>query len=334
MSAAAHDLPQVPVVDVGGLRSNRRSDLEALAFAIGAAARKTGFFSIVNHGVSPDLIADVFAQARTFFALTRDEKERLSIERSPVFRGYAHTGYEQFDANHPADAKESFDVGPDLAPDDPEVLAGKPFHGPNLWPELPRFRAVMLAYYAALKELLIDLHRAVAIDLGADEHYFTSRLDRALAIQRLLFYPPHPGIFDGKLYGAAPHTDYGNITLLAQDDAGGLELQMRDGRWIDVDPVPGAFVCNVGDCLMRWSNDVYVSNRHRVVNRSGRPRYSVAFFGDPNPDAVIACLPSCTSPATPAHYAPVEYATYLHQRLAAAYPERSAARSVHPTSQT
>jgi isopenicillin N synthase-like dioxygenase len=171
-----------------------------------------------------------------------------------------------------------------------------------------------------LLALVIDLHRPVAIDLGVDERFFAPAFERAITIQRLLYYPPHPGAFDGTLHGAAPHTDYGNLTLLAQDDAGGLELQMRDGTWIDVAPTPGAFVCNIGDCLMRWSNDVYVSNRHRVVNRSGRGRYSVAFFGDPAADALVACLPSCTDDAHPPKYEPILYGTYLQRRLAAAYP--------------
>jgi isopenicillin N synthase-like dioxygenase len=300
---------RVPVIDAGALRSGNAGALRRLASEIGAAARETGFFSIVNHGVPAALVADVFAHAQAFFAQPLEPKTQVGIEQSPAYRGFARLGYEQFDEAHPADAKESFDIGPDR----------------NLWPDLPGFRATMETYYAALLALVIDLHRPVALDLGMDEHFFAPAFAGAIAIQRLLFYPPHPGAFDGTLHGAAPHTDYGNLTLLAQDDAGGLELQMRDGTWIDVAPEPGAFVCNIGDCLMRWSNDVYVSNRHRVVNRSGRARFSVAFFGDPAADALVACLPSCTDAAHPPTYEPIDYGTYLQRRLSAAYPLKSPA---------
>jgi isopenicillin N synthase-like dioxygenase len=297
--------PAIPIVDLGPLRSSDPGALRALAGEIGVAARDIGFFSVVNHGVPESLIAAVFAQSAAFFAQPLDVKSRVGIEASPAYRGYARNGYEQFDEAHPPDAKESFDIGPDQ----------------NLWPSgLPAFRATLQAYYDALFALTVDIHRPIALDLGLEEHFFAPAFAGALAIARLLYYPPHPGAFDGTLHGSAPHTDYGNITFLAQDDAGGLELQARDGGWIGIAPAPDAFVCNIGDCLMRWSNDVYVSNLHRVVNRSGRARYSVAFFGDPAADALVACLPSCTGPGSPPKYAPITYGAYLERRLRAAYP--------------
>ncbi len=296
---------QVPVIDIGALRASDPAALRTLAGQIGVAARETGFFSVVNHCVPADLIEAVFAQSAAFFAQPLERKAEVGIESSPEFRGYARIGYEQFDEAHPPDAKESFDVGPDR----------------NLWPAgLPGFQATLERYYAALLALTVAIHRPIALDLGVGEDFFASAFDGAIAIARLLYYPPHPGTFDGTLHGSAPHTDYGNVTFLAQDDAGGLELRARDGTWIGIDPTPGAFVCNIGDCLMRWSNDVYVSNLHRVVNRSGRARYSVAFFGDPAADAMVACLPSCATAERPAKYPPVTYGDYLRKRLTAAYP--------------
>ena len=297
--------PSVPVIDVGALRSSDRTALSALAREIGSAARATGFFSVVNHGIPAGLIAAVFAQSAAFFEQPLELKARVGIESSPAYRGYARIGYEQFDEHHPPDAKESFDVGPDQ----------------NLWPAgLPGFQTTLQAYYDALLALTIDIHRPIALDLGLDEHFFAPAFAGAIAIARLLYYPPHPGAFDGTLHGSAPHTDYGNITFLAQDDTGGLELQMRDGTWVGIEPAPGAFVCNIGDCLMRWSNDVYVSNLHRVVNRSSRARFSVAFFGDPAAGALVECLASCTGPGRPPKYPPVTYGEYLQRRLTAAYP--------------
>jgi isopenicillin N synthase-like dioxygenase len=297
--------PRVPIIDIGALRSGELPEMRALSNEIGHAARGTGFFSVINHGVPAELVAAAFTQSAAFFAQPLETKMRVGIEQSPAYRGYARNGYEQFDALHPADAKESFDIGPDQ----------------NLWPaDLPAFQPALQAYYDALYALTIEIHRPIALDLGLDEHFFAPSFDRAIAIARLLYYPPHPGTFDGTLHGAAPHTDYGNITFLAQDDAGGLELQTRDGTWIGIDPTPDAFVCNIGDCLMRWSNDVYVSNLHRVVNRSGRARYSIAFFGDPAAEALVECLPTCTDGARPPMYSPITYGEYLQRRLAAAYP--------------
>jgi isopenicillin N synthase-like dioxygenase len=205
------------------------------------------------------------------------------------------------------------------APDDPEVVAGKPFAGTNQWPDVPGFRTTMLRYFDALGVAARNVHRALAVDLGLPPDYFAPFYERPLSALRVLHYPPHPGTFDGSQYGAGPHTDYGGITLLAQDATGGLEVRRRDGDWIPVAPVTGTFVCNIGDALMRWTNDVYVSNAHRVVNRSGRERFSAAFFFEPNHDALIACIPSCAGPANPAKYPPIAFADLLRSRLEPTY---------------
>jgi isopenicillin N synthase-like dioxygenase len=228
-------------------------------------------------------------------------------------------GSERLDPQRPGDAKESFNMGREIAADDPEFLAGKPFVGRNQWPDIAGFRATLLAYYEALGHLGRMLHRAIAIDLGIDPEFFSAMFERPLSALRLLHYPPHPGAFDGRQYGAGPHTDYGNITLLAQDHNGGLEVRTRAGRWIAIEPTLGTFVCNIGDALMRWSNDVYVSNPHRVINRSGNERYSVAFFCEPSADTAIACLPQCSSAANPPKYAPVAFAEYLRSRIEPTY---------------
>jgi isopenicillin N synthase-like dioxygenase len=297
----------IPVIDGGALRSNDPRDLAALSAAIGDAARRVGFFTLVNHGISQALLDEVFAAAATFFALPQAEKDAITLEKSDAYRGYARIGFEKLDPARPGDVKESFNVGREQT-------------APNQWPELPGFRATLQRYYDELQALIIALHRPIALDLGADEHYFDARFDRALGVLRLLRYPEHPARADPDLFGAAPHTDYGNLTLLAQDGTPGLEVRDRDGAWIDVEPTPGAFVCNIGDALMRWSNDVYISTPHRVVNRAGRERYSVAFFGDPNADALLACLPSCSWPENPPRYdPPITYAQLLQAKYEATY---------------
>jgi isopenicillin N synthase-like dioxygenase len=192
----------------------------------------------------------------------------------------------------------------------------------NLWPDLPGWRDTMLAYFNATWVVGRRLHRAIAVDLGLDPDFFEDKLDQPMATLRLLHYPPQPPAADAGQIGAGEHTDYGDVTLLLTDSVAGLEVRKRDGTWIAAPHMPGAFVCNIGDCLMRWTNDVYVSTPHRVVNRSGRERYSVAFFLDPNPDADIACLPTCVGPGRPVKYPPVTGADYLRERLDATYSFR------------
>jgi isopenicillin N synthase-like dioxygenase len=197
-------------------------------------------------------------------------------------------------------------------------MAGKPFRGVNLWPQTPGFRDTALGYFNALRQLGLDLHHAIAFDLGLATTFFADKFDRPMATLRLLHYPPRTAD-QGDNPGAGEHTDYGSLTILLTDQVGGLEVRRRDGAWIEAPPIPGAFVCNIGDCLMRWSNDIYVSTPHRVTSPPGRDRYSVAFFFDPNPDALIACLPGCDGPGQQPKYAPILAADYLAQRLVATY---------------
>lgn len=286
---------------------------DGFAQALGRTCRETGFFLLKGHGIGPDLNAAVFAQAAQFFALAEGEKTSLSIATNPHNRGWAYMGSESLDeTSAQRDRKEAFNIGLDLAPDDPRVLAGEPFRGVNLWPDLPKFRATMLEYFAAVWGLGVDLLRPVARDLGLREGHFASSFDAPMATLRLLSYPAASGA--GEEIGAGAHTDYGALTLLMTDGAPGLQVRPRGGDWLDVPHVPGAFIVNIGDCLMRWTNDIYVSTPHRVLPPP-RARQSVAFFLDPNPDALIAALPGTGAPK----YPPVTGAEYLRSRLDATY---------------
>ena len=312
----------LPVIDLAALQAEGGAD--RLGKAIGSAAREIGFFYLVGHDIDEALIACVFAAAAAFFALPLAAKDALSIRRSPHNRGYVGMKVESLDPTMPADLKEAFNIGLDLAPDDPRVIAGEPFRGVNVWPELAGWRATLLAYFDAVWAVGRRLHRGIARDLGEPEDFFEDKLDQPMATLRLLHYPPQPEKAALGQIGAGEHTDYGNLTLLMTDAVGGLEVRCRDGRWLAAPKLPGAFVCNIGDCLMRWTNDIYVSTPHRVVNRGGRERYSVAFFLDPNPETVVACLPATVAEGRPARYPPVTGAAYLQGRLAATYKTRGA----------
>jgi isopenicillin N synthase-like dioxygenase len=310
----------LPVIDVSGLAASEPSARLRVAAQLGHACREIGFFFVVNHGIAESTREAMFAAAREFFALPLTIKEQYSIKRSPHNRGYIALEGERLDeAAAKADHKEAFNIGLELPADHPDVVAGKPFRGMNLWPSLPHWRETVLAYYDACWALGRRLHQGFALDLGIAEDFFEDKLDAPLAMVRMLHYPPQPrsqGYAPDS--GAGTHTDYGNLTILATDEVAGLQVRARNGAWLDAPHIPGAFVCNIGDCLMRWTNDVYISTPHRVAIPV-RDRYSVAFFLDPNPDARVEVLKACIAPGTVSKYPPTTGADYLRERLTATY---------------
>ena len=288
-------------------------DPARFATALGAACRDSGFFCLAHHPVPSALVDQTFAAGDALFALPDDAKAALAIDHSPHNRGWARMGSESLDETSGlTDRKEAFNIGFDLAPDDPRVVAQEPFRGVNVWPDLPGFRDTVLAYYEAAWRLGVALHGAIARDLGVREDFFDAHFDAPMATLRLLAYPQASGA-DGEI-GAGAHSDCGSVTLLMTDGAPGLQVQGLNGAWIDVPHVPGAFVVNIGDALMRWSNDLYRSTPHRVLPPPRRRR-SIAFFLDPNPDSVLAALPGTGDP----RYPPIRAADYLRGRLDATY---------------
>jgi isopenicillin N synthase-like dioxygenase len=315
----------LPILDLSSWREGDPASLTRIAAEAGAACRDVGFFYVAGHGVDSDLITRAFAQSRRFFALPLAERQALAIEKVGGNRGYSGMLHEALDPARGPDMKEAFNVGLEIAPDDPDLLSGQPFRSLNAWPNLPGFRETLLAYYDACAALGARLHRAFARDLGLEPDFFADKFDRPMATLRLLHYPaPLPG--SAPKTGAGAHTDYGNLTLLATDGVGGLEVRARDGEWIEAPVVPGAFVVNIGDCLMRWTNDIYVSTPHRVVNRSARERYSIAFFYDPSPDAVVETIASCVRHGERVRYPPILASDYLKQRLDASKPPEAVRR--------
>lgn len=301
----------IPVLDFA--RFDRGTDPAGFVADLGRAARGPGFFLLRGHGVDAGLRADVFAQAEQFFALPQEAKDAVSILKTPHYRGWAHDGLESLDeTSGQVDRKESFNIGFDLPPDDPRVVAGEPFRGVNQWPDLPGFRETMLAYYDAALDLGVRLSRAIALDLGLAEDHFDTVFHDPLAALRVLHYPPASGA-EGEI-GAGAHSDYGVITLLMTDGEPGLQVRPRGGDWTDVPHVEGAYVVNIGDCLMRWTNDIYASTPHRVLPPKLQRR-SVAMFVEANPDVVIEALPGTGTP----HYPAIRAADYLRSRLDATY---------------
>ncbi len=315
-------MSDIPVIDIMLLSSDRLADRRAVAARIGEACRGAGFFLITGHGVAPGIVEAAFAASRRYFDQPLDAKLELQMTAATGNRGYAGLEVERLN-ERAADLKEAFNVGLDLRPDDPQIIAKKPFRAVNLWPDLPGWRATVLAYYDSCMRVSRNLHRGFSLDLGIAEDFFDDKIDQPIATLRMLHYPPAPAAGTDQP-GAGEHTDYGTVTILATDGVPGLEVRRRDGGWIRAPHVPGAFICNIGDCLMRWTNDIYVSTPHRVVPPA-RDRYSIAFFVDPNPEAVVRVLDSCRRPGEPLKYEPVTGADYLRSRFAATYSKAVAA---------
>jgi isopenicillin N synthase-like dioxygenase len=309
----------IPVIDISPLIQGDSAGERAVARQIGEACRGIGFFYITGHGVARETRHHVFGAAAEFFQGPAHVKDALGFSGAGGNRGYIRLGEEALDPGKAPDVKEAFNIGLELAPHDPDLIAKKPFRALNVWPDVPGFRTVMLEYFDRMWQIGVTLHRAFALDLGLDPAFFAAKFRKPMATLRLLHYPPtQVPLAEGQL-GAGEHTDYGNVTLLATDAVGGLMVRDRNGRWLDAPVIADAFICNIGDCLMRWTNDVYVSTPHKVVSPPGRDRYSVAFFLDPDPDAVVACLPTCADGARPAKYPAVTAADFLRSRLAPTY---------------
>lgn len=318
---------EIPVIDVAGLCSDRPGDsLQTIAGQVRAACLGTGFFYISGHGIADDLIAEVFAANRRFHALPASEKLKIKMNR--WHRGYQPLASSilvssaRFAPAQRANQLESFFLRHEVSPDDPRYQV-MDLMGPNQWPDDPGFRDVVSRYDSAVRELGLRLLAAVSLAVGERPDFFARFFDPPFTTLRLIHYPPTPDARPADYFGIHPHTDYGFLTILAQDEVGGLEVQRVDGSWIEAPPLPGTLILNIGDVLARWTNDVFNSTPHRVLNRSRqRSRYSVGMFFDPNLEAVVECLAGFADEARPAKYAPVRYGDYFRMRLDSNFPDR------------
>lgn len=274
----AQEFSHVPIIDVSELVAGTPGRF-TVAGQLGQACRESGFFYVVGHGVDEGLQLRLRELSREFFAQDVETKMRIRMALGGrAWRGYFRVG-DELTSGKP-DQKEGLYFGAELAADHPLVQTGTPLHGPNLFPaELAGFRETVLDYMAALTRLGHHLMAGLALSLDLEESYFADRYTgEPLTLFRIFNYPP-PG--DPTLWGVGEHTDYGLLTILLQDDAGGLEVRSQS-RWVSAPPVPGSFVCNIGDILDRMTRGVFRSTPHRVRNPAPRDRLSFPFFFDPN----------------------------------------------------
>ena len=285
-AAKAVSADQIPVIDLAG--ADTAQGREQIGAKLVQSASETGFFYVSGHGVSEGLCQDAMTASRAFFALSEDAKASISINQHQ--RGWMAQGLANLEGSATHDAKEVFFWGRDVTEDDPDVRAKLPLVHPNQWPDdvAPFLRLGILPYYRAVMTLGGVILDCLARGLGADPQIFRRAYDKPLGRGQLVYYPAIDSAdIAAERFGAAPHTDFGVLTILQQDSLGGLQVLSRDGCWIEAMPIADTFVCNIGDLLERWTNGKLVSTRHRVLNRSGKSRFSIPIFYDPASEAVI-----------------------------------------------
>ena len=285
-------MPNIPIIDIAPLITRSVTEREA-ASAIGWACRDFGFFYIVNHGVDEHLQLRLVEMSRAFFKQDIAAKMSIAMTRGGrAWRGYFPVGGEL--TSGIPDVKEGLYFGDELDNDDPRVRDGTPLHGANLFPAtIPGFRETVLEYIDSMTALGHVLMRGIALSLGLDDLYFLERYTTdPLVLFRIFNYPAS---VEEDAWGVGEHTDYGLLTILKQDDAGGLEVK-SGGNWIDAPPLPRSFVCNIGDMLDRMTSGLYRSTPHRVRNTSVHDRLSFPFFFDPNFNALVDALPLENAP--------------------------------------
>jgi isopenicillin N synthase-like dioxygenase len=304
----------IPTIDIAPFLANAAQAKEQVAGAVGQACEHIGFLTITGHGVPLEQIEQTALIARVFFDLPMDEK--LLLPLTPAGAGYSPLKGETLAASlgqaTPADIKESLNVSHnfDLTP----------------WPDRPaELRPVLTNYFQMMSRLAGDLMRIFALALALPQNYFADKIHRSSSFLRIINYPPPVDDPEPGQLRAGAHSDYGTLTVLRSENvAGGLQVQNRAGAWINVQVPPDAFVVNLGDMMMRWTNERWVSTLHRVVNppaarRQASRRQSLVFFHNPNPDAVVECLPGCCGPDNPARYAPITAGEFIAEKSRKAY---------------
>ena len=303
----------IQVIDLKDYLASKPGARDATAREIRHALTTTGFLVLTNHGVDQALIDATFAQAQRFHDQPMDKK--LALKMNEHNNGYMAMGRyvvvtSGINNNDKPDLNEAYFTKRERPADDPLLLSGRRFVGPNHWPvDLPGFRDAVLAYTNRMDDFARSLLPALALALDLPADWFAPHFTNSQFSFRLSHYPPVQAA--DNQFGIAPHTDSNFLTFLAQSDVPGLQARMSDETWLDVPYIPGSFVVNAGDMLQRWSNMRIKSTPHRALPPVGRHRYAIPFFFGPNYDARIECLPSCTGPDNPPRYDPITYADWL-----------------------
>ena len=303
---------QIPKIDISEIEEKEFS--RRLLQDFFSAYNKYGFGYIINHGIEKTLIEQLFQVSKQFHSQPLSEKMRVALDHN--HRGYIAINTSTDVNSKLADVKkpnqsESFMMMREDKSELPDVYLS----GPNQWPKLENFKEVLEKYTFNMTKLGRNLMRLALLSSGVRDLSVMQSLDTPTIWLRLLHYPPISKNSPSDLYGSAPHTDFGCLTILAQDEIGGLQVQTREGEWIDVPKLEGSFVVNVGDMLSRYTNGLLRSTPHRVINKSGKERFSCPFFFDPHTNAVVQPLKGTGKPK----FSPINFGEFLREELEASY---------------
>ncbi|WP_066383945.1 MULTISPECIES: isopenicillin N synthase family oxygenase [unclassified Anabaena] len=300
----------IPLIDLAEFKHNHTANQQTVVKQIYQACHEIGFMYLQNTGISPDLLKEVFSLSQSFFNSPLAIKQQLAWSDEFSNIGYVGVERERLNPEQPGDLKEAFNIN------------NQELFKPGLSSVSPAQNPVILAFYQACTELANTVLQAFALALKLPADFFTTRHNQHHHTLRLLHYPPLQTSPQAGQVRAGEHSDYGSITLLFQDNIGGLEVQTTQGEWIAAPVIPGTVLVNTGDLMQRWTNHVFCSTKHRVMipndERIKQSRYSLAFFCHPNDDTEITCLETCTK-QQPAIYPPILAGEYLLSRLQATY---------------
>ncbi|PVH94088.1 Clavaminate synthase-like protein [Periconia macrospinosa] len=321
----------IPIIDISLSFSDSLSSKQDVASQIRNACTTSGFFYIANHGIPSSTLGTILHQAERFFGeLSREQKEKLHIKTSKYGYGWEPSEYTSIAGD--VETKEGFNFGYEEELDKSGGDGGyRNLDGSvgkaNQWPkeeDLPGFKKGVGEYYGAVLDLARHLFKLFALSLNLPENHFDHMTTHPGGIARLLYYPAPksapqpsktPSSAEEEEIGLGAHSDYECFTLLLSSSTPGLEILKPSGKWHRVSYIPDAFIVNVADFLMRWTNGVYKSTIHRVVNRSNEVRYSVPFFFSINYEEVVETLPTCLQEGEEPKYRPIGAGEYILERL-------------------
>ena len=311
----------IPVIDFSPMLSSKLEERRSIAPQIQKACKEVGFFYLKNHGIPDAVTRRAYQALQRYFALPRAEKVKLHYLTTPNHRGYVRVG--DIKADHELkgqDMHEAFESAHDLPKDDPDFLRGIKFYGPNPWPEQPAdFRWALGTYFDTQLEFGKVMLRAFALALDLPETYFDAMYTKPMSRLRSCYYPPQRADWDISKIGIGAHRDYEIFTTVWQSPQPGLQVKGVGGDWIEVTPIDGTFVINLGNLMQRWSNDLFLSRPHRVVNLTQEHRYSLVQFFGVDYDAAIDAFPTCKSEQNPARYPVISCGKNTEDQVAQTY---------------
>lgn len=272
----------IPVIDITPLRDG--SDAESVANALLAASQNLGFIYIKGHGITDEVINAARSQSFEFFRSAEADKQRYRI--SNKHRGWLARGGAKMQDDAEADLKESFLWG--YQDETGFTESDHELRGPNQWPDfVPELQQSAMDYFTQADKVARYLMQGFALGLKLDKDFFLRSCERPLSRASFVYYPAQNEDAKSQVFGVGPHTDFGVLTVLCQDNRGGLQVENLDGEWIEAPPIEGTLVVNVGDLLERWTDGAFRSTPHRVINSSGKERLSLVLAFDPDPETNI-----------------------------------------------